>query len=103
MTRRRKVPLRVCVSCQEKKPKKSLIRIVRTPQGEVEIDRTGKKSGRGAYLCMDEECLRKARKGKKLEKHLKHPIPDGFFDTLNSTIKESAQSQGSKGELENRR
>ncbi len=91
MTRRRKIPMRVCISCQEKKPKRSLLRIVRSPEGEIDIDLTGKKSGRGAYLCMQEECLNKARKKKILEKHLKQKVPEEFFEKLFSTVQELEQ------------
>lgn len=63
----KKIPLRRCVGCGEMKPKKELRRIVRNPEGEISFDPTGKKSGRGAYLCADAICLRKAEKGKKLE------------------------------------
>lgn len=74
MPKVRKVPLRMCLGCQEMKPKKELIRIVRTPEETIEIDSTGKRSGRGAYICHSPECLEKAFKGKKLEKALKHTI-----------------------------
>ncbi len=66
----RRVPQRTCVGCMEVKGKKELIRVVRTPQGTVDVDPTGKKAGRGAYLCPSEECLVKAIKGKRLEKAL---------------------------------
>lgn len=91
MTRRRKVPMRICLGCQEKKPKKSLVRLVRTPEGQVEIDPTGKKSGRGAYVCPQENCLIQAQKGKRLEKNLKHKIPDDLVEHLWATIKEEQQ------------
>jgi len=78
----KKVPQRMCVGCQEMKPKKELTRIVRTPQETVEIDPTGKKSGRGAYLCPKRECLEKALKGKRLEKALQRPISQEIVDAL---------------------
>lgn len=68
--KRRHVPMRMCVGCQEMKPKRELVRIVRTPEGEVLVDPTGKKSGRGAYVCPDESCLEKAVKARRLEKAL---------------------------------
>ncbi len=74
MVKKRKIPLRVCIGCQEKRPKKELVRVVRTPDGEVVLDTTGKKPGRGAYLCPAEECFKKAIKGRRLEKNLRHPI-----------------------------
>lgn len=66
-----KIPYRTCLGCQEKKPKKDLLRIIRTPEGVVEIDKTGKKSGRGAYLCYNKLCLRAALQKKRLGKALK--------------------------------
>lgn len=80
--RQRKVPLRMCVGCQEMKPKKELIRIVRTPDSEVVIDSTGKKSGRGVYICPDKECLNKALKTNRLEKNLQHSISEEVMNRL---------------------
>jgi len=78
----KKIPQRMCVGCHEMKPKKELIRIVRTPQETVELDPTGKRSGRGAYICPQKECLQKAIKGKRLEKALEKPISKEMLDTL---------------------
>ena len=78
----RKIPLRKCVACQEMKPKKELIRIVKTPEDEILIDPTGKKSGRGAYLCVAGECFSKARQNKALEKSLKTSISPEIYDQL---------------------
>jgi len=80
--RTKKIPLRMCVGCQEMKPKKELIRIVRTPQEEVILDSTGKKSGRGVYICPNKECLKKAIKGNRLEKSLQHPISEEVMERL---------------------
>lgn len=66
-----KIPYRTCIGCQEKKPKKDLLRIIRTPEGNVEIDETGKKSGRGAYLCYNITCFQNALKKNRLGKALK--------------------------------
>jgi len=66
--KQRKTPLRKCVACQEMKPKRTLIRIVRSPDGEVSIDLTGKKSGRGAYLCGQVSCFKLAKKSKAFER-----------------------------------
>lgn len=82
MPRVKKIPQRMCVGCQEMKPKKELIRVVRTPQETIEIDPTGKRSGRGAYVCPLEECLKKAVKGKRLEKALQKPIAPEIIDSL---------------------
>ena len=64
----KKIPMRKCIGCNESKSKKELVRIVRSPEGEISVDTTGKKNGRGAYICNDAECLRKARKSKRLER-----------------------------------
>ncbi len=74
MIKQKKIPLRICLGCREKKPKKDLIRIVRTPESEIELDPTGKKAGRGAYICSCEECFKKALKGKKIERNLQVPF-----------------------------
>ena len=78
----RKVPLRKCVACQNMMPKKELIRVVRTPEGEVMIDLTGKKSGRGAYLCGNSSCFQLARKNKAFDHALKHPVSPEIYDRL---------------------
>ena len=72
----------MCVGCQEMKPKKQLIRVVRTPDDSVVIDPTGKKSGRGAYICPDPDCLGKALKGKRLDKALQRTISQGLVEDL---------------------
>ena len=66
----KKIPLRMCTGCMEMKPKKELIRVVKTPEGEVTVDLTGKKSGRGAYICRNIECLEKAFKAKRPSRKL---------------------------------
>ncbi len=78
----RKIPMRKCLGCNEMKPKKELIRAVKSPEGEVSLDLTGKKSGRGAYICPDKSCFQKARKGKRLEKALEIAIPDSVYDAM---------------------
>jgi predicted RNA-binding protein YlxR (DUF448 family) len=83
----RKIPMRKCLGCNEMKPKKELIRAVKSPDGEISIDLTGKKSGRGAYICPDKACLRKARKGKRLEKALETAIPDSVYDAMENELK----------------
>lgn len=80
--KQKKIPMRTCVITHEKYPKKELIRIVRTPEGKVEIDLTGKANGRGAYLKKDKEVIEKARKSKILEKHLEIKIEDNIYDEL---------------------
>ncbi|OEH85857.1 hypothetical protein BHU72_03505 [Desulfuribacillus stibiiarsenatis] len=85
--KQRKIPMRKCVGCQEMKSKKSMLRIVHTPENETDVDPTGKKSGRGSYICYDEECLEKARKHKGLEKSLKSKISDDVYEKISYTIK----------------
>ncbi len=82
----KKVPLRRCVVCREMKPKRELIRIVRTPQGEVEIDPTGKRSGRGAYVCYKDTCLKGVAKGRRLEKELDAPVNPAVFEGLREKL-----------------
>lgn len=71
----KKIPMRVCVGCNEMKPKREMIRVIRTPQEEILLDETGKQNGRGAYLCKAQECLEKALKRKGLERSLKIKVP----------------------------
>ena len=82
----KKVPLRMCTGCMEMKPKKELIRVVRNSEGEVSVDLTGKKSGRGAYICKNEECLEKAFKTKRLSRNLDIPISEDIFNILKDEI-----------------
>lgn len=78
----KKIPLRQCVGCGEMKSKKDMMRVLRSAEGEICLDVTGKKNGRGAYLCKQEDCLRKARKNKGLERSFKTGIPDEVYDAL---------------------
>lgn len=89
MAKTRKIPQRMCVGCREMKNKKELTRVVRTPQGSIEIDRTGKKPGRGAYICPELECLQQAFKGKRLQKALEQDIPEELLETLKDQIVKS--------------
>lgn len=82
MPKVRKIPQRMCVGCRLMKNKKELIRVVRTPDGNIELDETGKKSGRGAYICRDANCLAMAVKGKRLQKALEHEIEADIIDTI---------------------
>ncbi|HOL18397.1 MAG TPA: YlxR family protein [Bacillota bacterium] len=93
MIKPRKIPLRICLGCSEKKPKRELVRIVRTPQGEVVLDLTGKKAGRGAYICPNSECLKKALKGKRLEKNLQHPLSPGVVDEIIAYLEAQERSE----------
>lgn len=85
--RKRKIPLRRCVGCQEQKDKKSLIRVVRTPEHEIVLDPTGKKSGRGAYICHDVACLEQARHKKAFNRAFKVDVPDDIYSRLEQQLK----------------
>ena len=82
----KKIPLRTCMGCNEKKPKKELVRIVKNKDGEIFIDRTGKADGRGAYICDQIECLDKVIKSKRLEKVLEMQIPEEVYNNLRGVI-----------------
>ena len=82
----RKIPMRKCMGCQEMKSKKELIRIVRTPEGQIVIDKTGKKSGRGAYICPQMECLEKAIRHKAVERALETEIDETVYQTLREEL-----------------
>lgn len=78
----RKVPMRMCTGCGEMFDKRTLVRVVKSPEGEVSLDLTGKKSGRGAYLCKNSDCFKKARKAKRFERALECAIPDEVYDRM---------------------
>lgn len=82
MARKKKIPMRKCVVTGEMKPKKEMIRVVRSKEGEVSVDPTGKKSGRGAYLTKDKDVILQAKKKKTLEKHLEVEIEDSIYEEL---------------------
>ena len=84
----RKIPLRQCLGCNEHKPKNELLRVLRTPEGEILLDFTGKKSGRGAYICYDSKCLKKARKSKRIESNLDVCISDEIYERMESELEE---------------
>ncbi|MEW5783867.1 MAG: YlxR family protein [Bacillota bacterium] len=88
----RKIPLRICVGCQERKPKKELVRIVRTPEGAVILDLTGKKSGRGVYICPRRECFKKALKAKRLEKNLERSISEEVILEITNLLEQKEDS-----------
>lgn len=78
----KKIPLRQCVGCGEMRGKKDMIRVLRTAEGQICLDATGKKNGRGAYICRSRDCLQKARKNKGLERSFKMSISGGVYETL---------------------
>lgn len=85
MSNEKKIPLRKCVGCNEMKPKRELIRVLKTEEGIV-LDKTGRKNGRGAYLCLSGECFEKARKNRGIERSLKMSVPEQIYEELGKDI-----------------
>ncbi|HPF43261.1 MAG TPA: YlxR family protein [Syntrophomonadaceae bacterium] len=86
MAKIRKIPQRMCVGCREMKNKRELLRIVRTPEGNIVMDLTGKKAGRGTYICPSIECFNEAVKGKRLQKALEQNIPSEVLETVKQQV-----------------
>lgn len=84
----KKIPMRQCVGCNEMKTKREMIRVIKTAEEEIVLDATGKKNGRGAYICPNSECLEKARKSRGLERSLKMAIPKEIYEQLGEEMKE---------------
>lgn len=80
--KQKKIPMRTCLGCGELKPKRELVRVVKSPDGEISLDRTGKKSGRGAYICDNRECLKKAQKARRLEKAFECIIDPELYELM---------------------
>ena len=91
MEKVKKIPVRQCLGCNEHKPKAELIRVVRSPEGEISLDTRGKKSGRGAYICHNVKCLNKARKSKRIDRALDVTIPDEIYDAMEAELLEDAE------------
>ena len=87
----RKIPMRKCTGCGEMKPKRELVRVVRSPEGEVSLDLTGKKPGRGAYICRDAACLKQARKARRLERAFACAIPDAVYEAMEGELAADAE------------
>ena len=85
----KKIPERQCLGCNEHKPKMELLRVVKTPEGEILLDFTGKKSGRGAYICKDVKCLKKARKSKRIDSNLGVSVPEEVYDRMERELSEN--------------
>ena len=84
----KKIPMRQCIGCGEMKPKKEMLRIIKTAEEEILLDTTGRKNGRGAYICPNSECLKKAVKGKGLERTIKMAIPKDVYEMLTKEMEE---------------
>ncbi|MBR3299994.1 MAG: YlxR family protein [Clostridia bacterium] len=78
----KKIPMRMCTGCREMKPKQELIRIVKSPEGDISLDTTGKKNGRGAYVCKNIECIKKIKKQKALNRAFDTPVEQDIYDSL---------------------
>ena len=87
----KKIPLRKCSGCGEMKPKKELIRVVRSPEGDSSLDLNGRAAGRGAYLCPSLECLRIARKARRFERSFECAIPEEIYDRMEQELTDSAE------------
>ena len=90
MQKPRKIPQRQCLGCREMKNKRDLIRVVRSPEGEISLDFKGKKPGRGAYVCPDPVCLARARKSRALERAFETAIPAEVYDQMEAQMKSEA-------------
>lgn len=86
MVQKKKIPLRKCVGCGEMKEKRELIRVVRSPEGEISLDKIGRKPGRGAYVCPSMDCLKAARKAHRLERTFSCAIPEEIYDRLEEEL-----------------
>ncbi len=87
----KKIPLRKCSGCGEMKPKKELIRVVRSPEGEISLDTNGRAAGRGAYLCPNLECLRIARKARRFERSFECAIPEEIYDRMEQELMDGGE------------
>lgn len=89
MVKKKKEPLRQCVGCREMKSKKEMVRVIRTPENEIVMDLTGRKNGRGAYVCHNLNCFDKARKSKAFDRALNIPIPELLYDILRKELEDA--------------
>ncbi|MBQ8141493.1 MAG: YlxR family protein [Clostridia bacterium] len=87
--KKRKIPERQCLGCNEHKPKSELLRVVKDPEGNISLDFTGKKSGRGAYICRSLKCLKKARKSRRIDRSLDCDVPDEVYDRMETELSEN--------------
>lgn len=89
MMKTKKIPMRMCLGCGEMKPKRELIRVVKSKEGDISLDLTGKKSGRGAYICKSVECFGKARKARKFERSFSCMISEDIYNSMEGELKEN--------------
>ncbi len=83
----KQIPLRQCIGCRQMKAKTDLVRIIKTPDNEICLDKTGKMNGRGAYICLDNDCYNKAVKSKGIERSLKMAIPEEIYEAIGKELK----------------
>jgi predicted RNA-binding protein YlxR (DUF448 family) len=88
----KKIPMRMCIGCGEMKPKKELIRVVKSPEGDISLDFTGKKAGRGAYLCRSQECLAQAQRSHRLEKSFSCKVEAEVYEVMIYALSEADES-----------
>lgn len=86
MMKQKKVPIRMCCGCGENFPKRDMVRIVKSPEGDISLDKTGKKSGRGAYICPKLDCLTKAQKNRRIEKVFSCQIPEEVYEVMKNEL-----------------
>ena len=91
MMKTKKIPMRMCLGCGEMKPKRELIRVVKSKEGDISLDLTGKKSGRGAYICKSVECFEKARKARKFERSFSCMISEDIYNSMEGELRENEQ------------
>ena len=89
MMKTKKIPMRMCLACGEMKPKRELIRVVKSKEGDISLDLTGKKSGRGAYICKSVECFEKARKARKFERSFSCMISEDIYNSMEGELREN--------------
>lgn len=89
MMKTKKIPMRMCLGCGEMKPKRELIRVVKSKEGDISLDLTGKKSGRGAYICKSVECFEKARKARKFERSFSCMITEDIYNSMEGELREN--------------
>lgn len=89
MMKTKKIPMRMCLGCGEMKPKRELIRVVKSKEGDISLDLTGKRSGRGAYICKSVECFEKARKARKFEKSFSCMISEDIYNSMEGELREN--------------
>ena len=89
MMKTKKIPMRMCLGCGEMRPKRELIRVVKTKEGDISLDLTGKKSGRGAYICKSVECFEKARKARKFERSFSCMISEDIYNSMEGELREN--------------